>query len=196
MNQGAKDSHNQFERSGCGRLSGFNRDSSGASAIEFAIVAPFLLLLLFGILGIALIYSANQALENAVAQGARMIRTGQAQSGGFDATAFKTEVCKHLTALLTCSNLKLDVRTFTNFAGSDLTNPLDASGNLKPTFSYAPGQGGDVVIVRAFYEWDLPAKLSHTFPSIAGTMTMSLGNMQNGNHLLVATQAFRNEPFK
>ena len=184
------------ERGGCDRLRRLSRDSSGASAVEFAIIAPFLLLLLFGVFGVGLIYSANSSLENAVAQGARVIRTGRAQGQGFDAAAFKTEVCKYLSGLLTCDRLKLDVRTFSNFSGSDLTNPIDANGNLKSSFSYAPGQGGEVVIVRAFYEWELPAKLSKTLPSIAGAITMNLGNMQNGNLLLVATQAFRNEPFK
>lgn len=74
-----------------------------------------------------------------------------------------------------------------NFGGSQLTDPLDSSGNLKTTFSYNPGVGGDVVVVRAFYPWDLPARL----PNI-----ISLSNMKDNNRLLVATAAFRNEPFQ
>jgi Flp pilus assembly protein TadG len=175
------------------RVRGLARNASGASAIEFAIVAAPFLVLLFLVLQIGLVYLANGILENAVAQGARLVRTGQAQSQQFDAARFKAEVCGYLTALLSCDRLSLDVRTFSSFGGSDLTNPLDGSGNLRTGgFSYAPGVGGQVVIVRAFYDWDLPVKL----PKVIGNLNISLGNLQNGNLLLIATQAFRNEPFK
>lgn len=165
----------------------FGRDRSGASALEFAFVAVPLILLLFAALEVGLVYFANFSLENATNQGARLIRTGQAQTQKFDAAKFKAEVCKHLTPPITCGGLQLDVRRFSSFSGASLTNPLDGNGNLKPNFSYEPGQGGDVVLVRAFYEWDLPAKLPKQ---------ISLGNMSNGNRLLAATAAFRNEPFK
>lgn len=168
-------------------LSGFGRNASGASALEFAIVAGPFLLLLLGIFAVALVFAGNMALENAAEQGARLIRTGQAQTQSFDAARFKTEVCKYLTAPLSCGGLKLDVRTFENFASADLTNPLDGGGSLKSGFDYAPGIGGSVVVVRAFYEWDLLAAI----PPI-----ISLSNMANGNRLLIATVAFRNEPFK
>ena len=168
------------------------RDTAGSSAIEFAIVAAPFLVVIFMILQVGLIYLANGELENAAAQGARLIRTGDAQSQNFDAGRFKTEVCKNLTALLSCDHLSLDVRTFSGFGGADLTNPLDGGGNLKTGFSYQPGIGGQVVIVRAFYDWDFPTKL----PKAIGGIPVSLSNMENGDLLLVATQAFRNEPFK
>jgi len=167
----------------------FWRDASGASALEFAILALPLILLLLAVFEVGVVYFANFSLENAVSQGARLIRTGQVQSQGFSASQFKTEVCKHISPPITCGGLKLDVRHFSNFggAGSDLTNPLDGNGNLKTNFSYDPGVGGDVVVVRAFYEWDLTAKL----PKQIG-----LSNMSNGDRLLIATTAFRNEPFQ
>lgn len=165
----------------------FGRDSSGASAVEFALVAGPLILMLLAILQVGLVYFANFTLENATAQGARLIRTGQAQTQNFDAGAFKNEVCKHLSAMLPCTKLKLDVRRFASFSSSELTNPLDSGGNLKTSFSYDPGQGGEVVVVRAFYLWDLPAQLP---------AEISLSNMGSGNRLLIATVAFRNEPFK
>jgi Flp pilus assembly protein TadG len=165
----------------------FLGDHSGASALEFALVAfPFILLLL-AVLEVGIVYFANFELDNAVSQGARLIRTGQAQAGSFDAGAFKTQVCNHLNAPISCANLMLDVRHFTNFSGIDLTNPLDANGNLKTSFTYDPGVGGDVVVVRAFYEWSITAK----FPQAIG-----LSNMGNGDRLLVSTAAFRNEPFQ
>jgi Flp pilus assembly protein TadG len=168
-------------------LTRFARDASGASALEFAMVAVPLILLLLASLQVGLVFFANFTLENATAQGARLIRTGQAQNNKFNATAFKNEVCKHLSAMLSCTKLMVDVRRFDSFSGSELTNPLDSNGNMKSSFSYDPGAGGDVVVVRAFYPWDLPASL----PSI-----INLSNMKDDSRLLIATAAFRNEPFQ
>ena len=181
-------SHENKRHASAGRRL-FWRNASGASALEFALVAfPFILLLL-AVFEVGIVFSANFSLENAVSEGARLIRTGQAQTQGFDAGKFQTEVCKYIRAPIKCGGLKLDVRHFSSFggAGSDLTNPLDTNGNLKTNFSYDPGVGGDVVVVRAFYEWNVTAK----FPKQIG-----LGNMNNGDRLLVATAAFRNEPFQ
>ena len=163
--------------------------ASGASALEFALFAVPFILVMLAILEVGIMYFANFTLENAAGQGARLVRTGQAQNQGFDAARFKTEVCKHISAPINCAGLKLDVRHYANFAGagSDLTNPLDGNGNVKTTFSYDPGSGGDVVVVRAFYEWPLVAKLPQP---------IGLGNMKNGDRLLMATVAFRNEPFQ
>jgi Flp pilus assembly protein TadG len=177
-------------------LCALKSNSSGASALEFALLAGPFVVLLFGILAVGLVYVGNMSLEKAVEQGARLIRTGEAQSQSFDAARFKTEVCKYLTAPLSCSGLQLDVRSFSSFGSSNLTNPLDSAGNLKSGFSYAPGVGGDIVIVRAFYEWDLLSKLP-IIPVWKGrSVDTRLSNMSDGNRLLIATVAFRNEPFK
>jgi len=164
----------------------FGGDVSGASALEFAIVATPLILLLLAVLQVAFVYFSNFMLESAVDRAARLVRTGQAQS--LNAAQFKNEVCKQLTAPLACGNLQLDVRQYSSFAGaeSDLTQPLDSAGNLKSNFSYNPGARGDVMVVRAFYPLDIGALL----PS-----EISLSNMAGNKRMLVATAAFRNEPF-
>jgi hypothetical protein len=186
---------NRLGQRGLSLLRRCGRNSSAAAALEFAIVAGPFLVLLFGIIAVALAFAANMTLENAVEQGARLIRTGQAQSQGFDAARFRTEVCKYLTPPLSCAGLKLDVRTCSNFGGCPLTNPLDSSGNITSGLSYTPGVGGDIIIVRAFYESDLLAKLPIM---VVGNINIDtrLSNMPNGDRVLIATAVFRNEPFK
>lgn len=178
----------QNQRNASRSFGGFGRDHSGASAVEFALVAAPLIFLLLGILQVGVVFFSNFALEDAVERGARLVRTGQAQGNGFDAAKFKSEVCKFLIAPISCAGLKLDIRSYSNFgsAASNLTEPLDSSGNMKTNFNYDPGVGGDVVIVRAFYELGLAAQI----PAL-----ISLGNMGSGSRLLIATAAFRNEPF-
>ena len=115
-----------------------------------------------------------------------MVRTGQAQD--LTAAKFKAEVCKEISAPLSCSDLELDVRTYKNFgsAANNLTQPLDGNGNIKKNFSYDPGASGDVMVVRAFFPLDIGALLP---------TEVSLSNMAGNERVLAATAAFRNEPF-
>jgi Flp pilus assembly protein TadG len=48
-----------------------NRSESGAAAVEFALVAPFVLLLLFGMVTTGIAYSDHLSITNAVRDGAR-----------------------------------------------------------------------------------------------------------------------------
>lgn len=167
-------------------LGRFGRDQRGATAVEFGLVAIPFIALMFAILETALVFFAGQTLETATINAARLIRTGQAQQQGLSAAAFKDKVCSQVMALFDCTaQLKVEVSTFPSFATVDLSKPVDAGGNLKTSFNYAPGKGGDIVVVRAFYEWPVFVKL----------LGLDLSNMGNGSHLLSATAAFRNEPF-
>lgn len=47
------------------------RDDDGAAAVEFALVIPFLLLILFGIISYGVMLSFRQSLSQAAAEGAR-----------------------------------------------------------------------------------------------------------------------------
>src|SRR6185437_2294918 len=83
----------------------FARDRDGASALEFAIVAPFFFALLFAILETALMFFASQTLETMTQTSMRMILTGQAQNAGWKAADFKTYVCSQIPAMFSCSNI-------------------------------------------------------------------------------------------
>jgi Flp pilus assembly protein TadG len=169
-----------------GALSRFRRNENGATVVEFALVAAPFFALMFAIIETALLFFADQTLDTAVSSVARLIRTGQAQEAGMSADAFKTAICDQMGGLLNCSTgLKVDVRKYTDFDSISLATPVDADGNLKVTENYDAGQGGDIVVVRAYYEWPVFVPLLDSY----------LANMPDGTHLLVATAAFRNEPF-
>ena len=72
---------------------GFVRQQDGAAAVEFGLVAAPFLALIFAIMETAIVFFAGQTLETAVADSARLIMTGQAQTQGFDQAAFKNAVC-------------------------------------------------------------------------------------------------------
>jgi Flp pilus assembly protein TadG len=169
-----------------GPVGRFRRNQDGATVVEFALVAAPFFALMFAIIETALLFFADQTLDTAVSSAARLIRTGQAQEDGMTASQFKTAICDQVGGLINCaSGLKVDVRKYTDFDSIDLATPLDADGNLKVTENYNAGHGGDIVVVRAYYEW----------PTFVTQLGNNLANLPDGNHLLVATAAFRNEPF-
>lgn len=162
------------------------RDERGATLLEFTIVLVPFFVLLFGIFEVAFVFWASYELENATDDAARMIRTGQVQTGKLDETAFKQQLCSHVSVLVNCtSKLRIDVQSCDSFAALSPPSAFNSDGTLKSGLSFAPGAPNQVVLVTAFYEWPL-------MNVIAG---ISLSNMASGNRLLRASSAFRNEPF-
>ncbi len=157
----------------------------GGAAVEFAIVAAPFFALLLGIIEVSLIYFGSLTLENAMLEAAREIRTGQLQTSGGTESDFKTALCAHTSTLVGCNgSLHVDVRVFQQFGNTNFPNPID-NGEIATNFQFDPGGAGDVVLVRAFYIWDVKSLL----------MGQLLENMNNGRRLLSASAAFRNEPF-
>ena len=162
----------------------FARRQDGSSAVEFALVAMPFLALIFAILETALVFFSGQALETAVADASRLILTGQAQTQGMSQSSFKDAVCGRIFGLFDCQNgVYVDVKTFTSFTNVTMPNPVDSQGNLVNSFDYQPGGPGDIVVVRLFYQWPIQISL------------LGLNNLSGQKRLLVATSAFRNEPY-
>src|SRR3954447_21573898 len=82
----------------------FRRSRRGSAAVEFALVAPIFFALLFAIIETAIVFFAGQVLETVTQDSARMIMTGQAQSGGYSQSQFKTYVCGKVSILFDCVN--------------------------------------------------------------------------------------------
>ena len=166
----------------------FARRDDGAAAVEFGMVAAPFLALMFAIMETALVFFASQRLETAVADSARLIMTGQAQSQSFNAGDFKNSVCSKVGGLFDCSGgLHVDVKTYSSFGSVDNSPPIDANGNLKTgSFGYSPGGPGDIVVVKLMYQW----------PVYASLLGFNLGNMAGNKRLIMATAAFRNEPYQ
>src|SRR4051794_16642635 len=164
----------------------FARGEDGAAAVEFAMVAAPFLALMFAIMETALVFFASQTLETAVADSARLIMTGQAQSQKFDAPAFKNSVCSKIGGLFDCAaGLYVDVKTYSSFGSIDNSPPTVKPDGTIDT-SYNAGGPGDIVVVRLMYQW----------PVYASLLGFNLSNIGGNKRLLMATAAFRNEPYQ
>jgi len=183
-------------------LTRFGADS-GQAALQFAMIAPAFFLLLMGTVEAGVIFFAQSSLQNAVNDTARLIRTGQSACYSLDsnnlcqtmtADQFRTKVCGEVSTLLPdCStdssgnsSLQFDVTDYpAGFAGATNASPLDSQNNLPKLTSFNTGGPCDVVLVRAYYRWQVFTPILNFF----------LANMNGSYHLLATAAAFRNEPY-
>jgi Flp pilus assembly protein TadG len=167
----------------------FRRNRRGSAAVEFALVAPVFLALLFAIIETAIVFFANQVLETITQDSSRIVQTGQAQAAKYNKEDFKKEVvCTRPLAnlLFDCmSGVSIDVQSYSAFSNVVITDPIDAARNFTDNMQYKPGNAGDIVVVRAFYQW----------PLFVTGLGYNISNLSGSKRLLTATAAFRNEPF-
>ncbi|WP_063684419.1 TadE/TadG family type IV pilus assembly protein [Bradyrhizobium stylosanthis] len=169
------------------RFAAFARDSKGATAVEFALVAAPFLALIIALIQTFLVFFAQELLESVVRQSARLVMTGQVQSAQMNQAAFKQKVCDQITIFFNCSGMMVDLQVATSWSTANTGVPtlaFDASGNVTNTWQFSPGDAGDIVILRVMYVW----------PVVLGPLGFNLSNLSNGNRLIMASAAFQNEP--
>jgi Flp pilus assembly protein TadG len=169
-----------------GGLIGRLKEERGVALIEFSLIMVPFFVILFGIFEVAFVFWGTYELENATEDAARQIRTGQASN--MSEAGFRTQICSRVVLLSRCEEeLRLDVRSFDSYAAiqTNSPDPLDDDGNLKTDFSYTTGGPRSIMLVSTFYRWPLINPISG----------YSLSNMADGDRLLRASAAFRNEPF-
>jgi Flp pilus assembly protein TadG len=161
------------------------RDRRGATAVEFALVAAPCLALLIAVLETILVIFAQQALQTATTDAARLIMTGQAQTQGMSASQFQQAVCTQASALFSCSGIYVNVQRFSSFSSITTTNPIVNGTFNSGSMNFSTGGPGDIELVQVFYQW----------PIILGPLGFNLSNMNGNYRLLVGTAVFRNEPY-
>jgi Flp pilus assembly protein TadG len=171
----------------------FIKDSKGATAVEFALIALPFFALIVALVQAFLLFFAQSLLENAVRKSARQILTGQVQSADASMTqaaaiaAFHNTVCNNAAVLFTCSGLMVDVQVANNWTSANTGMPTltyDTNGNVSNSWQFNPGNAGDIVVVRVIYLW----------PVFFGPIAFNLANQPNGTREIMASAAFQNEP--
>lgn len=166
----------------------FRRDRRGATAVEFAMIAPMFFGSLFAIMETGTLYLRVTALETGVEDAKRVTLTGQvAGAGGApqQLTAFKTAFCERISWLISCGDVQFDVRAFTVFGDAAMPNPV-SGGVFDPSkLKFDPGKPCQIVVIRAYYE----------VSSITALIRNDVSQLSNGKVLLVGSAAFKNEPY-
>jgi len=163
----------------------FFKSKSGSALIEFAFIAPPFIALLLAILETALVFLAQQFLQSATTQTARLIMTGQAQAQNMTATQFQQAVCANGIALFTCGSIYVNSQKFSTFSSMSMLNPLSSGVFTPASLKFTTGNPGDIMLVQVFYQW----------PVYLAPLGFDLSNMKGNMRLLVGTAVFRNEPY-
>ncbi len=174
------------------------RNRRGATAAEFALLAPILVSLILAALQTALIFYFDSALQTLTTEVARQVMIGNVQA--LTQTQFTTRVCALAPSVFQsssssppmCNGLMIDVQSASSYSdlSSIATTPLvptynSSTGAITNNWSYSPGGPGSIVIVRLMYDW----------PVWGGPLGVGLANQSNGTHLLVGTAVIKNEPY-
>jgi Flp pilus assembly protein TadG len=171
-----------FRRIACG-IARLGPAEQGASAVEFALIAPAFIAILVAIFQVAVFLFAQQALQNAASEAGRTLMTGQAASD--TQAAFKTAICNNYlpTILFKCNSLIVIVQSG---SGASTAMPaLYSNGQPITNFAYSPGQPGDTVVVQLVYPWS----------TVMGPLGFALSNLPNGAAEMMGVTAFRVEPY-
>lgn len=171
------------------------KSTSGAAAVEFALVAAPFILVLGCICETGLMLFSEYVLQNSVQEASRIVRTGQASKGDGTITLassdFKTSLCTQVSIIIDCANkVTVYVNSATNFSSLSSTvgdptkiGPNAAGAAYRAT--YNPGGQLKAAAVIASYDWKF------TFPFMG--FLSNLGD--NKARRIYGIAIFRNEPF-
>ncbi|WP_164852739.1 TadE/TadG family type IV pilus assembly protein [Novosphingobium umbonatum] len=161
---------------------------SGATLVEFALVAPAFFALIVAIFQTAFLFLAEQGLQTSADAAARLLLTGQTTTNAYTAAQFKTAACTTLPPFLSCSRLYIDVSTASSFSAATLGAPTityDSSGNVTNSFNYTTGSSGQIIVLRMIYLW----------PTLTGPLGFSLVTTGKNQHLVLATAVIKAERY-
>jgi len=163
------------------RVRAFRDDTQGASAIEFALIAPVLFYVLLSILEIGVMGMMSTNLDNAVIEASRRIRTGRSDAPS-SASTFEDLVCGTMGgSLADCRNrLVVSVQKYSSFSGAG------AAAAAEPGGQFDKGRQNDIIVVKANYNWPLMTPFVATAYGRSGPMSV----------ILSSRFAFKNEPFE
>lgn len=172
---------------------GFLKDDKGATAVEFAMVAPLFFLMLGVTLETGVMMFSEYVLQTSVQEASRFVRTGRAQEQGMTANAFKAKICDLAGMIMDCQG-KVTVYLNNNDSFNSLStntpsylNVGPASDGTAPTSTtFSCGGPQRPVALIATYDWDfvIPYFMGY-FANTNGTATRRLAGFA----------MFKNEPF-
>ncbi|MCA3185886.1 MULTISPECIES: TadE/TadG family type IV pilus assembly protein [unclassified Cupriavidus] len=144
----------------------------GASAVEFALVAPIFFLLLFSIVDFGAMMWANLTMQYAVREGARYAVTGQS---GLDAQG-----SRYNAVLDKIRSSSLGVYTMSNAKVATWVNGTSQSSGGAGMF----GSAGDIVVIQVTCDWPLLTPVVAAFYQSTG-----------GKYRFSVAATMRNEAF-
>ena len=189
-----------LQQRGCTRL--LLRAEEGVTAIDFAIIAPVFLLMLFGILEFAFIMLAANVMESATSISSRLGKTGYANSGVTREQTIINSIKQYGSSFINSDLVTITSKAYKQFDQINDPEPFtDGNGNSSydagESYTDINGNGqwdadmgvagyggaGDIVVYTVHYPW-----------SISTPMMSALVGV-NGEFPITARAVVKNEPY-
>ena len=164
------------------------RNRDGSSAVEFAMVAFPFFFMMFAIIELGMVFVTDSVLDTAVIETGRLVRTGQAAGSNLTAEEFKTQLCGKMSIFSgqCASRATVDVREIPQFRNQNPPDPMASGTSFDPSqLTYTTGQPGSLILVRTWYKQ----------PLFTPFLKQALSQLGDGDTIMTATTAFRNEPW-
>jgi len=165
----------------------FRRDRRGATAVEFALVAPMLLALIFGTIETGWTMVQTIMLDRALDTTVRALRIGQLVNP--TQQSVRQAICAEAMLLIDCNNaLALEFVPIVNAASypADNARCVDRSGALNPVLRFNTGGRAQTVFVRACFV------VEPLTPGLG--LGLALSKDSTGAYRIIAKSGFVNEP--
>ena len=174
-------------------LRSIRRNKDGATAVEFALVVPIFFMLVFSILEAGWFFFVDSAVNQAAANAARLIRTGQAQDG-ISKDDFYNEICNIVDTFGSCDELlTIDIKRFGDFnaLAADLSSQVCRDQD-DPTIEGAQFSEADYGVQREIVR----VRVCLLYKPINPAIGLDLKQTTHGFRELKSVTIFRNEPFE
>lgn len=169
-------------------LRAFTSNRSGATAIEFAILAPIFIAVLFSTFEIGWLVTKSTLLDRALDLTIRQIRVGATTAPNSQA-AMAASICDRLYIISDCKkSLTVEMTKITQATDfpSNGATCVDRGGSFSPTVSFTAGSRAEIMYVRACLVSDaLTPLLGIAFHFVKDS---------KGGYSIVSSSAFMNEP--
>lgn len=126
----------------------WRRNTRGATAVEFALIAPVFLFFLTATIEYSLFYFKTSFLKHVLYEASRNVQTGEVQDAADPQAFFRTEYCSDAAFLVRCEDVYFDVRSAADLAS--ITFPaasFDAQG-VPTNFVFQPGGPDTITTMR------------------------------------------------
>ena len=165
-------------------MTAFRRNKSGVTAMEFGLIAPILVMIVFMIVETSVYFYKQSHLKFVLHDAGRKIQTGEIQSSGTPKADFDAEVCGNAEVIFECSKVFLDVRSFTTLADVVFPSASFNSSGVPSNFVFQPGGSAEITAMRA--------SATHVFIT---PFLKSIFQPTGDPVILVGFTIFKNEPF-
>jgi Flp pilus assembly pilin Flp len=165
----------------------FGRSDRGAAALEFAMVAPVLIALLFGTIETGWTMVQTMMLDRALDTTVRALRIGDMVNP--TQQTMRRDICRDALVLIDCeANLALEFIPIVTSASypNDNTRCVDRTGRINPVLRFNSGTRSQTVFIRACF------MVRPMIPGVA--LGLALPKDETGAYRIIAKSGFVNEP--